>query len=184
MMNKDKIFNTQNSVCSDACWKKSKDLYNDEIGNYYTYNNNFVDCKSPNVRMDDFYLNHENLRGRPGFGLVESCLVDEYNNLVNNNELMTHDRCKTQIFERLFTACPSIKSSLGDIDKELDVMSGSDTNPFKCKKSIMELPTYQFIPLIDCVKEVQNHEHIVPPWINGGENTRDFINRQNFNKKC
>lgn len=182
-MNIDNIFNTQNSVCSDECWKLSKDNQNDEIGKYYTYNTNNEPCVDSKVRMPDFYLSHENLRGKPGYG-IDACSIDQYNNLVNNKELMTQDKCKLQVFERLFTACPSIKSSLGDIDKELDVLSGTDTNPFKCKKSIMELPTYKFTPMLDCVKEIQNHEHIVPNWINGGENTRDFINRQNFNKKC
>jgi len=178
-----KIFDTQNSVCSDECWKKAKDNYNDEISGYYTYNNNFVKCEEPNVRMPSSYLEHENLRGRPGYGLSDPCLIDIYNNLVKNNELMTHDRCKIQIYERLFSACPSFKNTGGDINKELDIIAGTDTNPYRCKKTIMEQSTYKFIPMIDCVKEVQNPDHIVPNWIRGGEDTRSYINRVNFNKK-
>jgi len=178
------MFNTQNSVCSDDCWRSAKDNYNNEISNYHTFDNNFTECNSPNVRMPLFYLEHENLRGRPGYGLSDSCLIDQYNSLVKNDDLITHDKCKLQVFERLFTACPSIKSSLGDINKELDVISGSDTNPFKCKKTLMEQQLYKFIPLIDCVKEVQNPDNIVPEGIRGGEDTRSYINRLNFNKKC
>ena len=38
-------------------------------------------------------------------------------------------------------------------------------------------------PLLDFIKEVQNPDHIVPVWVNGGEDTRSYINRLNFNKK-
>ena len=46
----------------------------------------------------------------------------------------------------------------------------------------MERQINQPIPLVDCLKDIQNPEHIVPIWINGGEDTRSYINRLNFNK--
>ena len=180
----DNIFNKQNNICSDDCWRLSKDHYNDNITNYQIYPTNFVDCKAPNVRMPDFSLDHVNLRGRPGYGLADSCLIDQYNNLITNDELMTRDKCRLQLNGRLFTACPSFKGALGDINKELDVLSGSDTNPFKCKKTIMETQIKHPIPLVDCMKDIQNPDHIVPSWVNGGEDTRSYINRFNFNKSC
>ena len=185
-----KIYDSQTSMCSDECWKDSKTKSNEEISNYYTYNTNFAPCNEQKVKLPDFYLDHENLRPNRNWGHVENSdqlkcdNVDVYNNLVNNKELMTHDKCKLQIFERLFTACPSIRGSEGDISKELDVISGSDTNTLRCKKTIMEQPLYKFDPLLDCVKEVQNPKHIVPEWVNGGEDTRSYINRLNYNKKC
>ena len=178
------FFNKQNNICSDDCWRLSKDNYNNNISSYQIYPTNLVECKTPNVRMPDFSLDHLNLRGRPGYGLVESCLVDQYNNLVSNSESMTRDKCRLQLNGRLFTGCPSFKGSIGDINKELDILSGSDTNPFKCKKTIMENQIKHPIPLVDCMKDIQNPEHIVPNWVNGGEDTRSYINRLNFNKKC
>lgn len=182
-MNKDNIFNTNNSTNSDECWKLSKDAYNDSINKYYLYSTNDTNCNPPNVRMPDFYLNHVNLTGRPGYGVADSCVINEYNNLVKNDDLMTHDKCKIQIIERLFKGCPAIKGSEGDITKELDILSGSDTNPLCCKKTIMEMQTRKPEPLLDFIKEVQNPDHIVPVWVNGGEDTRSYINRLNFNKK-
>ena len=73
--------------------------------NYQTYENysQLIPCESPNVRLPSFMLDHPNLRGRAGYGIAESCLIDNYNNLVKNDELMTRDKCKIQLFSRIFT---------------------------------------------------------------------------------
>jgi len=41
-----------------------------------------------------------------------------------------------------------------------------------------------FIPLLDCVKDIQHPDNIVPVWVNGGEDTRSYVNRSEFNKLC
>jgi len=46
----------------------------------------------------------------------------------------------------------------------------------------MERQIKQPIPLVDCLKDIQNPDHIVPIWTNGGEDTRAYINRLNFNR--
>ena len=48
----------------------------------------------------------------------------------------------------------------------------------------MEEEMNNMMPLLDCVKDVQNPENIVPIWVNGGEDTRSYINRAEFNKNC
>jgi hypothetical protein len=178
------IFDARTSFCSDNCWKISKDAHNQEIADYNLYPTNFTECKAPNVRMSDFSLNHVNLRGRPGYGLADDCLIDQYSALRNDPSANTQDRCHIQLFERIFQGGPRLKSATGDIDKELDILSGSDTNPFKCKKTLMETQTYNMIPLLDCLKDVQDPVHIVPQWTNGGEDTRSYVNRAEFNKNC
>lgn len=178
------IFDARTGFCSDDCWNISKDMHNEEISKYYLYPTNFTECKAPNVRMSDMSLNHINLRGRPGYGLADDCLIDQYSSLRNDPNANTQDRCHIQLFERIFAGGPRLKSSTGDIDKELDILSGSDTNPFKCNKMIMEIQTNRPMPLLDCIKDVQDPDHIVPKWINGGEDTRSYINRAEFNKNC
>ena len=180
-MNKGNIFDTQNSSSSDECWKLSKDLHNNQINNYHLYNNNFEKCQDPKVRMPDFYMDHINLRGRPGYGLSDSCLIDKYNNLVNNDELLTHDKCKIQIFERLFTSCPLLKGANVDYNKELNIKTGDMSNKYGCRKIIMEEQINKPIPMLDCIKKIQEPNNIVPIWVNGGEDTRSYINRFNFN---
>jgi hypothetical protein len=187
-------FDKQNNICSDSCWEEAKNYGNNKINSYYTYSTQLVDCETPNVRMPDFIYDHVNLRGRPGYGVADSCLIDNHSRLINNVDGVTRDRCKLQLFKRLFNACPLFKGQSGDINAELDLLSGNDSgfgggggggnynSTYGCKKTIMEQQIRHPIPLVDCLKDIQNPEHIVPIWTNGGEDTRSYINRLNFNK--
>lgn len=174
-------FDKQNNICSDSCWEEAKNYGNNKINSYYTYDNQLVDCDAPNVRMPDFMYDHVNLRGRPGYGVADPCLIDNHSRLINNVEGLTRDRCKLQLFKRLFNAPPLFKGQCGDINNELDILSGNDSSD-KCKKIIMEQQIKNPIPLVDCMKDIQNPDHIVPIWTNGGEDTRSYINRLNFNR--
>jgi hypothetical protein len=173
----DNTFDTSTSICSDTCWKTAKDLNNNKIEGYNIYPNNNVDCQSPYVRMTDMYLNHPNLRGRPGYGLADDCLIDNYSMLRNDPNSLTHDKCRIQLINR-------IRCGATNIGAELELIEGSDTNNVKCRKQIMEEEMNNFMPLLDCVKDIQNHENIVPLWTNGGEDTRSYVHRTEFNKNC
>jgi hypothetical protein len=134
--------------------------------------------------MTDSYLEHPNLRGRPGYGLADDCLIDNDSSLRNNPDAMTQDRCRIQLNNRIFTSGPSLRCGVGNIGEELNLIEGTDTNPFKCKKQIMEKEMNNFIPLLDFMKDIQDPNNIVPVWTNGGEDTRSYIHRAEFNKHC
>ena len=158
-----------------------------KILNYSTFEqaSQLLPCETPNVRMPEFMLDHPNLRGRPGYGLSDPCLIDTYNNLIINDEKLTRDRCRIQLNKRLFTGIPQLKGCEVNPEKELEILAGDDST-FQisgCKKRVMELQHKNPIPLIDCMKDIQNPDNIVPIWVNGGEDTRSYINRTNFNKK-
>jgi len=177
------FFDKQNSLCSDSCWATYKNYGNDKINNYQTYDTQLVDCEAPNVRMPTFMYDHVNLRGRPGVGVSDPCLIDNSSELLNNRDRSTRDRCKLQLFRRLFDAGPALRGQTGDINRELDILSGSDSalsNPIPCKKEIMERQIKQPIPMLDWIKDVQNPNNIVPIWTNGGDDTRSYINRLNI----
>ena len=165
------FFDKQNTICSDSCWEESKNYGNQKINDYQTYSTQFIDCEAPNIRVPEFMYDHVNLRGRPGYGLSDPCLIDNYSRLINNKEGITRDRCKLQLFRRLFDAGPTMKGSSGDINMELDILTGSDSSFYgsggenssiTCKKTIMERQIKQPIPLVDCLKDIQNPEHIIP----------------------
>lgn len=178
------IFDSTTSICADTCWKNAKELHNKQIADYNLYQNNFVECENPHVRMTDMYLSHPNLRGRPGYGLSDDCLIDNYSSLRNDPNAMTQDKCKIQLFQRIFSGGPNLRCGNTDISSELELLEGSDTNPYKCKKTIMEEEMNNFIPLLDCMKDIQDPKHIVPVWTNGGEDTRSYVHRAEFNKNC
>jgi len=179
-------FDNQNSLCSDSCWMDYKNTGNSKILNYSTYEPSaqLLPCESPKVRVPEFMLDHPNLRGRAGYGLTEPCLVDTYSDLLINENKITRDRCRIQLMKRIFTGVPQLKGCEVDPNKELELLAGNDTNynSIGCKKQLMEIQLKQPIPLVDCMKDIQNPDHIVPIWTNGGEDTRSYINRLNFNK--
>ena len=190
------LYNADVAVNSDACWMNAKDMNNDSMGKYALYYNDSAHVKKPTGTLPDFSLEHPNLRGRPGYGVSDDYLIDIYSSLRNNASSMTRDRCPIQLITRTFAGGPRLTGKTGDIDKELDVLSGSDTRvmpvksnvdentdiPVRCNKAIMELPMNNFMPLLDCIKEVQNPENIVPNWIRGGEDTRSYINKVKYTK--
>jgi len=191
------LYNANVAVNSDACWMNAKDMNNDSMGKYALYYNDTAQEKKPSGSLPNMSLEHVNLRGRPGYGLSDDYLIDTYSALRNNPDAMTRDRCPIQLVTRTFAGGPRLTGKTGDINKELDVLSGSDTRimpvmsnadettntqPFRCNKTIMEQTTNKFMPLLDCIKEVQNPQNIVPSWTRGGDDTRSYINKVKFSK--
>ena len=190
-----KIYNANVHLNSDTCWKNAKDMNNSILEQYSLYNNDTSRKDKEYGSMPDFLLDHVNLQGRPGYGVSDDYLVDTYSSLRVNKEAMTRDRCPIQLLTRTFAGGPRLTGKTGDIYKELDLLSGSDTrtipaksggvdskNQIKCNKSIMEQTTNQFMPMLDCIKDIQNPDNIVQGWQRGGVDTRSYVNKVKFDK--
>jgi hypothetical protein len=185
----DSLFNTGKNVCSDDCAQEARDIRNEGIFGYETYNYIPIDCDGEHARFPTFSYDHVNLRGRPGRGLADACVIDKYSELRNDPKQLTRDRCHIQLFSRIFQGCPNLRKGVVNPDQEMPIIQGTDTGGFDgylfgCKRAITELETKHPVPLLDCVKEVQNPKHCVESWIRGGEPTRDFIRRQEFLTQC
>lgn len=183
------VFLNSRRVCSDDCAKEARDNQNDAVYGYSMYRHQYIPCENPNPRMPNFTYEHVNLRGRVGYGLADDCLIDQYSGLRNAPTQLTRDRCPIQLYGRVFQGCPNLKPGIPNPDLEMPItqgMSSSDLEgvQYPCKKSIMEETTNKFMPLQECVKEVQKPEHVVESWVRGGDNTRDFVKRQEFLAAC
>lgn len=193
----DQTYNAKVHLNSDECWMNAKDNNNSQLHKYALYYNDSAKVNKETGSFPSVALDHVNLHGRPGYGLSDDYLIDTYSALRNNKEGMTRDRCPIQLNTRTFKGGPRLTGKTGDINKELDVLSGSDTrlipvfandaekntNEFRgCNKSIMEQSMNNFMPLLDCIKEVQKPEHIVPSWTRGGDDTRSYVNKVKFNR--
>tara|TARA_B000000437_G_scaffold219162_1_gene200154 strand:- start:2743 stop:3312 length:570 start_codon:yes stop_codon:yes gene_type:complete len=183
-MNSDIKYDLNTNIASDTCWKNAKETNNKEINDYTLYDK-YAEYKSDNNygSMPDFRLNHPNLRGRVGYGLSDDYLIDNYSALRNDPNSLTHDKCASQLFARVFQAPPLLKGAEGNVEKELDLLSGNDTNVYKSKKTVMEKEKRIGYPLVDSLQDIQNPDNIVPQWTNGGEDTRSYKNRSEFNKR-
>lgn len=184
------VFMNSRRLCTDDCAKEAKDLQNESIFGYETYQHIPVECDGQHARFPGFAYDHVNLRGRAGFGVAEGCVVDNYSLLRNDPSQLTRDRCRTQLFTRMFHGCPNLKPGVADPDKEMPILQGTGSSTlegvqYPCKKTIMEMTTNKFMPMIDCVKDAQKPEHVVEPWgPRGGDDTRSFVRRQEFLEAC
>lgn len=197
-----KMYNTNANINSDNCWLNNKDGNNQQIEKYALYYNDTAKEENATGSLPSIVTEHVNLRGRPGYGLSDDYLIDTYSSLRNNEEGFTRDRVPIQLTTRIFQANPKLTGQPGNIDRELDLLSGSDSRtlpilsekmngvfngdtnvrPMRCNKSLMELQTNHFIPLLDNIKVVQNPENIIMPVVRGGEDTRSYINKLKFNR--
>jgi len=188
-MQKPAVFLDSRRYGSDCCAQEAKDAQNNAIYGYTSFQHLPADCHKPNMRSLDFQYDHPNLRASIGYGVADNCVVDSYSALRNDPNQLTRDRCKVQLFERIFQGVPNLKPGVPAPEKEMPLKQGISSTTlegvqFSCKKSIMEQTTKHPIPLLDCMKGIQTAESTVEPWVRGGDNTRDFVRRQQFLQQC
>lgn len=185
------LYYINDNIKDDNCWMNAKDGNNNQIEKYSLYYNDSAKEEKQTGSLPSIVTEHINLRGRPGYGLTDDYLVDTYSMLRNNQDSLTRDRCPIQLETRIFQAAPKLRGQSGNIDRELDMLSGSDSRllPEKkegeqsnCNKSLMEVSTNNFMPLLDNIKAVQNPDNIIMPHIRGGEDTRSYVNKVKFNR--
>ena len=183
------LYMNSRRLCSDKCAMEARDVQNNAIANYDLYQYLYVPCDGEHARFPTFSYDHVNLTGRTGYGVAEGCVIDNYSALRNDPAQLTRDKCKIQLYTRIFQGCPNLGCGAGDPEKELNILSGTDTNSlagvkYPCKRAIMEMQTYHFDPLLSCVEQVQNPEHVVESWTRGGTDTRNYMLRQEMLRDC
>lgn len=190
MSSSSSVFLDSRRLCSDDCANEAKDTQNDNMFNYSVYQYLPVPCESPKPRFPTFSYDHINLRGRPGYGVADDCLIDQDSAFRNDPAQMTRDRCPIQLFTRVFQGCPNLKPGVPNPDLEMPIQQGLSSGTlegiqYPCKKAIMEMTFNKPVPLVDCMKDIQDPDHLVEPWVRGGDVTRDYVKRQEFlQKKC
>jgi hypothetical protein len=176
------------NYATDPCAQEAKDLQNDRIANWILFDNYAsVPCNTPNIRSPDMQYDNVYLRASIGYGVSDGCEIDQDSKLRNNRDGLTHDRCKIQLFQRIFQGAPNLKPVLDDPGKELAFIEGTDTscmNGYVYKKQLMEKNLSYQTPLVDCLKDIQDPTHIVPTWTRGGDPTRDYVRRKEFTNLC
>lgn len=196
-INKERKFYIDSSLQSDDCWLNAKDNYNTQIRSYTLYNNDSSKETNESGSLPTVFADHINLLGRPGYGLADDYLIDVYSSLRNDEAAVTRDRCPVQLYTRIFKGGPRLRGQPGDINAELDLVSGSDTrsllsvnsvkgernNDMMChNKTIMEQTTNVLPPVLDFVKDMQNPDNIISSWTRGGEDTRSYVNKVRYSR--
>jgi len=178
-----KYFDKENRVGSDDCAHKAQDRGNQDMFDYHTFNifqTNKSDqeaCAKASSELEEFYTGNF-MRIRNGFGVTSSCFVDEDSEIRRNN--LTQHKGPMQLFQRTFQAVPDFSHGTVEPEIESRIQQGNNTyNAQECDSAPVP-----FMPMIDCLREqIQNSEHIIPPWTRGGEHTRDTLKQKEFLEK-
>ena len=188
-MSQQRIFLESKNYSTDCCAREAREAQNEQAFGWRVYQHLPVPCETPNMRSPTFQYDHPNLRAKIGHGQSDDCVIDEFSKLRNDPAQLTRDRCKIQLFERIFQGCPNLKPGVSDPGAELSIQQGTNNDQIAgiaipCKKAIMELQTTNPVPLVPCMQDIQDPNHLVPLWTWGGEPTRDYVRRKEFLNRC
>ena len=176
------IFDKQHRLGSDECWINSQNIQSKNIYNYNMFNPYKTNTPSCDKKVDQLkeFVVENNMHIKEGYGFTNACTVDNDTKL-RNNQIMTHGKCKNQLNTRLFKAGPDLSQGGFHSVVESRLTQGESTGQKKSCEVTSGKGFDVFTPMIPCLKDsIQDVNHIVQPWVRGGEHTRDHIKQKRF----
>lgn len=180
-----RMFANSGTLRTDKCTLELRTATNDAYAQYSTWNPRDAECTTRDD-LAQFASCHENLRYKQGHGNVDPCFVDDDSRL-RQGAFTDADRRRYQLFPREFKANPGLAN--GDFMPEIDSRLTRGAHQQRDKRSDVagrkqcdhlsesEINN-NFIPLIPCLaKTIQDPDHIVPKWTNGGMPSRIMVRK-------
>lgn len=179
---------------NDECARNARDAANRTMQDYslFVQYNQPADpaCPVNRVRGPEKMLAYPNLHSKVGFGTPDACAVDIDPTIKLTKEGLTRQRCRQQLFTRVFQAVPNLRPGNPDAAQESKLLQGVSTSTLECgtlpaRRELTEKAYDIFVPLVAPVKDtIQNPNNLVEPWVRGGQDTREFIHTDAFKKMC
>lgn len=176
-------FDQGNRLTQDSCALYAKDLENQSIAEYMTFNPFVTECTSQDpTKVKEFASKHPNLRFRDGFG-VASCAVDGDSHLRYDSELRIAER--QQLSTRVFHAVPNFARGVCAPNTESFLIGGADSKLNKPCDSLSEKNFSRFMPFIGCVQDyVDQRQESLGSVDVIGKSSRDFMRREDAMRAC
>jgi len=180
-----RYFEQENRLKTDDCALTTQELQNRSLENYYLYNNyNTNQCDLSTKDFTEFVMSNPNLRYRDGYGVTNQCYIDNDSEL-RNNAKVTNFRGKEQLCPRWNQAVPDLGHGGLIPNVESRLKYSEDTLHLKECDIVAEKNFNRFTPMInELVCSVQNPKHIILPFPRGGEFTRDYVQNDDYLKRC
>jgi hypothetical protein len=180
-----KVFEQEHRLGADDCSLNAKDYGNVSINDYSLWNTYHMSCDTNATKeLQKFSNQNPNLHFRNGYGYTTGCGVDNDTEVRLNGKL-THEKPKVQLFTRPFLAVPDLSRGVVVPGLESRLVEGDDTTQVRECDRVSEKDFDRFTPLIPCLKfNIQNPHHIIPPWVNGGEDSRRLMKQSQTLEKC
>lgn len=182
-----KAFDIQSQrLNEDECAINAKDYQNNSINDYHLWNTYTHKCDTNTEKnLQEFAVNHLNVHYRNGYGFTNSCHVNNDSEL-RYNGLLTNEKAKTQLFTRFYQANPNLGKGTSIPTLESRLVQGTDTSQLRqCSSKLAEEDFQRFTPLLPCLKEkVQDPNHIILPFTQGGDNSRIIMRNKDVLQSC
>jgi hypothetical protein len=167
-----KNWNDMTRLAYDSCARHIYDKQSASVGNYYSHTPGYRACETPEQYVEPLInLVHYQKVYRSG------CRVDNESEL--QQAQLTDMGYKHQLFAR-----PYIGAYMGagqatlDRSQENKVHYGVGARvPKSCNLPGVSIDRFECLPEYGNPQRVQ---HVVEPWIRGGDNTRDHVRRVNY----
>lgn len=168
------LFDADNRLTMDVCAVGLKDRGNKDISSYLLTNLRApctvdVAASAPLAVAAE----HRNLWSWDGYGL-NTCAVDADSRLRVDSEV-THMRARMQLPKRVFEASPDLSHGQPAPDAVSKIVYGKEFGGRACDR-LAERDWDRFDPGVCKVAE----RHIIPPWTNGGDASRDIARSDGF----
>lgn len=174
------IWNGINNIREDLCTQKIDEMQSALPGCYYT-NNFFRYCESQDQ--------YSNLMTEPGHFYkpyrnacnVNTDSVLRYADLTNKGEIYN-------LYTRAYTQVPYMGAGSNSTSPDIRVLEsiiqqGQYAPTFKSCERTSGI-TYNRMQCLPDYGNPQRVKHVIEPWVRGGEVTRDYVRRVNYEKAC
>jgi hypothetical protein len=183
-------YNKKDSIRSECCYVNADERQSVLPGQYNLQN--YYACSCIPTQAVSIAIDNPTMSLRDGYGWIgqRGCLVKN-DSKMRNGSSMTRDKIPQQLFTRSHLTTPYMGRGAGDPCSETYLKEGEDTFQNRPCNNLAGISTlgYQMTPLISCLKDVQNPNHIIPElnskdWIRGGYPSRQWIRNQWYCHKC
>jgi len=180
-----RMFANSGTLRTDSCSQELRAMTNDSYAGYNVWDPRPLVCEEANTKLSEFASCHENLHYKQGHGNVEPCHVDE-DSQIRTKAFCEANKKRYQLFPREFQAGPGLARGdfLPDIDSHMTrggIQQRDKRNrmPAADCSHLSEVEhNNNFIPMIPCLANtIQDPDHIVPKWTNGGMPSRILVRK-------
>ena len=186
---RDYVFDNLSRIGNDNCGQSQRNIQNLNSSNYMLQNFFAADCNM--ARPIDFATSQPGVNFTGGFQVgAGGCNIDANSELFNGS-ILTHPRCRIDLFHRPFATVPYLGRGSVNPIMEAQIQQGESlTN----KRSVNNLSEKSYIrysqtPLLQSVKDkINNPANCVEGvasegWIRGGVPSRELTRDNDFNKQ-
>jgi hypothetical protein len=181
----EQYFDQGNRLTQDSCAIVARDLENQSVFDYLTFNPKTLPCEGEIKRISDFQSCYPNLRFKSGYGQVPSCRIDGDSAMRYNPETLRHPERKP-LYTRVFTAAPNLGKGTCVPNTESYLKTGAwDTTLNKDCSSLAETNFDRYTPFLSCVQNyIDSYAESVGSVNVIGTSSRDEMRHEDAQRQC